>query len=129
MLYIIRGLPGSGKTTYAKIHYPNTFHIEADMFHVRGGEYLFELRRLGMAHELCMNIVGEVLRTGADAVVSNTFIAARDIKRYIGIAEFYDMPYIVIRCTGSFGSIHNVPEETMENMRRRFVDFPGEILV
>lgn len=40
-LTIIRCLPGSGKSTYAARNYPNTFHVETDMFHIHDGEYDF----------------------------------------------------------------------------------------
>ena len=34
MLYIVRGLPGSGKTTWSRANAPGMVHLEADMFFV-----------------------------------------------------------------------------------------------
>jgi predicted kinase len=43
-LTIVRGLPGSGKSTYAKSL--NVFHIEADMFCMKDGKYEFDAERV-----------------------------------------------------------------------------------
>ena len=44
MLYIVRGVPGSGKTTYSK--QLGIFHVEADMFHMKDGEYRWDPKRV-----------------------------------------------------------------------------------
>lgn len=42
-LQIIRGLPGSGKTTLALKNFSHLMRIETDMFFSRGGKYVFTL--------------------------------------------------------------------------------------
>lgn len=135
MLYIVRGLPGSGKSTFAKNYilssfsYGGCWHVEADMFWMRpNGVYDFNPKLLKDAHEWCLNKTKQFLK-GADVVVSNTFTTKREIQPYIDMSLDMGVPYIIIRCDGNYGSIHNVPEETLKKMKERFVDIDGEIYV
>ena len=48
---------------------------------------------------------------------------------YIDKARKLGIHVTVYRMDNKFGSIHGVPEETMEKMRKNFVDFPGETIV
>ena len=41
VLYIVRGIPGSGKSTFAKSL--GGTHFEADMFFMKDGEYKFDM--------------------------------------------------------------------------------------
>jgi len=50
-IILIRGLPGSGKTTAAKEF--DCFHLEADMFFVRDNIYSFNKEHIKEAHEFC----------------------------------------------------------------------------
>ncbi len=121
-LTLIRGLPGSGKTTLAKT-YPG-FHFEADMFFVQDGKYQFKGERIAMAHALCRRLAMETI-TYSDVVVSNTFTMVKEMKPY------FDLPYDtleVIRCVGNHGSIHDVPEKSLQRMKSRFQDYEGEII-
>lgn len=121
-LTLIRGLPGSGKTTLAK--YFDCFHFEADMFFVNGGKYTFEGERIAMAHALCRRLTMEVIDY-SDVVVSNTFTTLKELKPYL------DLPYEklqVIKCVGEFGSVHGVPDKALDRMKRRWQDYEGEIV-
>jgi adenylate kinase family enzyme len=58
-LFLVRGIPGSGKSTFAK-HIWNEYAIcEADKFfhNKETGEYNFDPSRLKEAHEWCRNEV------------------------------------------------------------------------
>ena len=58
-LFIVRGVPGSGKSTFAK-HIWNEYAIcEADKYFVdrETGEYKFDATKLKEAHEWCRNQV------------------------------------------------------------------------
>ena len=41
VLYIVRGIPGSGKSTFAKSL--GGTHFEADMFFMKNGEYKYDM--------------------------------------------------------------------------------------
>ena len=133
-LTIVRGLPGSGKSTYAKslgIH-----HVEADMFWMNNGVYQFpqdddpnKMRYLAMAHKWCYNQVRQAMWYGMDVVVSNTFTAVERIVPYVELANFLKYDVIVVTMENDFGSIHGVPDEVIDGMRECWEDYPGETII
>lgn len=119
ILYLIRGIPGSGKSTFAKTLGLN-HHFEADMYFIRNGEYLFDGSQIKRAHEWCQNSTREAMKTREDIVVSNTFTTRKELAPYIAMAEenFYEVIETIME--GNYGSIHNVPESVMIAMKNRF---------
>lgn len=137
-LIIIRGLPGTGKSTLAQkiidsLKYSNVdryIHAEADMFFVGDdGVYRFDPSKLDLAHISCQLSVNDGMENGIDCIiVSNTFTTADEIQPYLDLAEEYGYAVKVIRMTKEYGSIHGVPDKSMERMRRRMVDYAGELI-
>lgn len=72
-LYIVRGLPGSGKSTFAKSL--GGVNYEADMFFINeNGEYNFDPSKLKDAHNWCRHKAMDSMKSGEPiVVVSNTF--------------------------------------------------------
>ena len=125
-LYIIRGLPGSGKSTLAKKIINSSVkkveHFEADMYFIdKDGNYNWDRNQIAAAHEWCYRGVEDALFNGYDVIVSNTFVELRTMEQYFALGERLECKIVVIECLGNYGSIHNVPEETMEKMRRRWI--------
>lgn len=83
-LLIIRGLPGSGKTTMAKKYKDRGYrHHEADhCFENANGEYNFNPDKIGEAHARCFSRSDNDLSNGYSVVVSNTFIKKSDMTPY-----------------------------------------------
>lgn len=127
-LYIIRGLPGSGKSTYAKKI--GCFHVEADMFHVCNGKYQFDPKNVKAAHEWCQFMVRIAMTKGIDVVVSNTSTKKWEVEEYLKFAkEFnYDVEIIAL-VSKNYGNIHNVPEDVLSNMKDRWESIDGETLI
>lgn len=126
MLTLYRGLPGSGKTTAASLNVMADYRFEADDYFspVEGG-YWFDATRLHEAHKWCLWRTTEALRRGFRVTVANTFTRISEMQPYLDLGY----PTTVIRCTGRYGSVHNVSEDTIDSMKWRFQDYEGEILV
>jgi adenylate kinase family enzyme len=131
-LHIVRGLPGSGKSTFAKklSAQLGCRHFEADMFFTdEQGNYNFDREKLGDAHEWCRDSVVEQIKQGKDVVVSNTFTTSREIMAYLRDQQpFLDVVWfdptnqvIVYEMTGEYGSVHDVPVEALQRMKNRWV--------
>lgn len=122
-LYIVRGLPGSGKSTYAKsLGIP---HFEADMYFMQDGEYKFDASNLKRAHAWCFFHVGDKLEKGKDVVVSNTFTTVKEMQPYFNLAEMYNADVVIVEVKTQYGSIHNVPKETLAKMKARWQESPA----
>lgn len=129
-LVLIRGLPGSGKSTYAKNYFGGHIHLEADMYFIQpDGSYDWTADKLGKAHNWCLETAKIMLNNGYDVVVSNTFTTLKELNPYIEVASSSDTPFAVFRMTNEYTSIHNVPQIVIEKMRVRFEDYEKEVLV
>ncbi len=118
-LYIIRGWPGSGKTTKAKELLAQglaDFHYEADMYFEHNGSYTFIPSQIRKAHEWCFNSVKHWLDAEYNVVVSNTFIKAWEFEKYIALG----FPYEIIECDGNFQNTHAVPEDVVTRMKNTY---------
>lgn len=130
-VYLIRGLPGSGKTTLAHELLEsdptglNSVHCEADAyFHTPEGEYKFDASKLGEAHTQCWMKYLNALQKGVPLViVSNTFTTNNEMNKYVDMAEHYLYALTVIHMENNHGSIHNVPPDTIDRMARRWEKF------
>jgi predicted kinase len=119
-LYIVRGLPGSGKSTLAK-KVAEIVYSADDFFTNKKGEYNFNVKLLGKAHEWCWGKVRDAMYLGVEAVaVANTFTQAWEAERYYQIAEEYGYSVFVIECQNDFGNVHNVPQESIDAMKERW---------
>lgn len=127
-LILLRGLPAAGKSTFAKSLNP-TRHIEADMFFehpIRG--YEFDASKLKDAHEWCKDATEAAMSYGyhrsedCRVVVSNTFTTEGEIAHYVNLAHQYRfrLTTLVVENRHGNSSVHNVPAETIEKMRKRF---------
>lgn len=119
ILYIIRGVPGSGKSTLAHKLTDNV--VEADQFMYVNGEYKWAATKLHYAHSMCKRTVEDYMIEGRDVIaVANTFIKRKDVQPYIDLAEEYGYKVIQKVCTGNYQNVHNVPQETVDKMRKKF---------
>ena len=119
VLYIIRGIPGSGKSTLAQTLTEN--YSEADQFMYENGEYKWHPSKLKYAHQQCFEKIENWMKDGISPIaVSNTFIKLKDFKPYVNLAQQYEYNVEIKECDGNYGSIHDVPSDTMEKMKKKF---------
>lgn len=119
-LMLVIGIPGSGKSTFAK-SVPNAVHYEADMYFEDGeGGYHFDMKMIGEAHRWCQRMVDNELSKGNNVVVSNTGLSRWERDAYYNIAEKHGVQIKLKVMTGDYGNIHGVPEHTIEMMKKRF---------
>lgn len=143
-LIIMRGLPGSGKSTEAQAR--ATAHMVArgksvaicstDDFHMQDGKYVFQQENLGRFHVLNQRLVAGLMKLEVELIiVDNTNIRYRDMSSYRLSAREYDYKVKVLTIgeaelkgehTPSYISwcaehnTHNVPREVIERMAMNF---------
>lgn len=124
-LLLVRGLPGSGKSTYAK-EMKGYIHLEADMYFMLNGRYIFNKEQLPEAHAWCISETKRHLKKGNCVVVSNTFSTLYEMDPYFNLATELDIHLDVVVCRGEFNTIHGVPEEIVNKMRDRWEKYFAE---
>ena len=146
ILVVLRGLPGSGKTTFAKNLLDDSMEItlsgltrcSADDYFLRpDGTYDWNPKYLKNAHEYCFKQVEEAMSLDnmswlgpCDLIVlDNTNIVRSHYKKYLDLAE--QMNYTAVEViVGSFDddfirqcaerNTHGVSLETIEKMAKKF---------
>jgi len=127
-LVICRGIPGSGKSTFAK-KLPGFLHLETDMYWHKNplNEYRYDASKIYDAHKWCQGEVKQQLKWKKNVAVSNTFTTLKEFKEYELMSEELKVPMLVVKCVGEWKDVHGVPEEALVRMRSRWVDYPGEL--
>jgi len=123
-LFIFRGLPSSGKTTAAELLI-NKEHICSadDYFYNDKGEYIFDREQLHQAHRQCQNKADNLMIAGVQKVaICNTNTTKKEMKTYYELAQKhnYRVVQLIVEKTHNNKNNHNVPDETVEAMRKRF---------
>jgi predicted kinase len=126
-LFLLRGLPGSGKSTLAKMICSQ--HVEADMFFIQDGEYKFDASKIKDAHKFCQDTVETYMKDSLindqfyrEIAVANTFTQEWEFQPYFELAEKYGYKTFSIVVENRHGgtNVHNVPEDKIEQMKKRF---------
>jgi predicted kinase len=123
ILVICRGIPGSGKSTFAKTL--GGQHYEADMYFIdpTTGEYKFDGSKIKNAHQWCQGFVkSDMILDYPKIVVSNTFTQEWEIEPYFELAKEYGYKVFVVIVENRHNgvNVHNVPEDKIEQMKNRF---------
>ena len=130
VLTLVRGLPGSGKSTFANT-ITNEFSVcEADKFFTdKEGNYNFDATKLSQAHSWCREQVKIRMKDNQmneqfypHIVVSNTFTKEWEMSEYFELAKVYGYKVFTIIVENRHGGVnqHGVPNEALTRMRDRF---------
>ena len=128
-LILLRGVPGSGKTTLANIILQNPANIKTevlsadDFFLNDAGEYIFDPSSLKEAHNDCQLRCSVRMKADvARIVVANTFTQEWEMDKYYEMAERYNYRVHSIIVENRHGSenIHGVPKDKLQQMKSRF---------
>jgi predicted kinase len=130
ILFLVRGLPGSGKSTFAT-HIWNEYAVcEADkFFYDKEGNYNFDPSKLKDAHAWCKNEVETRMKDHQinqqyypEIAVSNTFTQEWEMKDYYDWASDFDYKVFSLIVENRHEGVneHGVPEDKLEIMKNRF---------
>ena len=136
---ILRGISGSGKSTYGKTHYPDAVVCSADAHRMQkvtnpdgttSRVYRFDASMVGADHSNCLNdFIVEIERGSPLIVVDNTNIRLWEIQNYVKLARIFGYVIEIVEMTLYFNddaklcaqrNIHEVPEETVLSMAALF---------
>lgn len=124
-LIIVRGVPGCGKSTLAKIlSEGNKFPVcTADDYFMKNGEYKFDISKLGSAHKSCKDKCEKNMKTNVEKIfVANTSTMEKELTDYFMLAEKYGYKVFSIIVENRHGgkNSHGVPDDKILTMKNRF---------
>lgn len=132
-LILVRGHPGSGKTTFAQILQERIGGklVSTDDQFMKNGRYEFDPKLLPTNHRIARSMTRILLRDPncEHVIVHNTFTKLWELNQYIEIAEQENADFMVFRCLGDFKNVHGVPEKTVTRMKNKYEPYPNEIIV
>jgi tRNA uridine 5-carbamoylmethylation protein Kti12 len=129
-LILVRGLPGSGKTTYVKKQMEIgedlwvCDHYEDDMFFGDEDNYQWNGNLIRFADEWCFSSTVRALHLGVDVVfVSNTFVTNYEMRRYLELVKDISFPNLLIEVhemplDDLFPNVHGVPADKIAARRK-----------
>lgn len=124
-LLVIRGIPGSGKSTIAFSLVDSGLYqdyFEADMYFTGPDGYKYDRSKMKEAHEWCFNEVVKSLELGRSTIVANTHTQGWMYQKYIDLAEKMGYNIQVMVLSSSYKDVHNVPEETVKRMKKELAE-------
>ena len=127
-ILLVRGLPGSGKTSLTEIMSRPISCSADDYFVDKDGLYQFDPRLLPEAHQSCQDKARREIKHGKNVAVHNTFCQRWEMEPYIQLAKEFEYRLIVIStydggCSDeelAKRNTHGVPLSSIQAMRGRW---------
>lgn len=121
---VLRSVSGAGKSTLAELlcQNPTWVTVCADDYFMVDGEYMFDPKKIGRAHNDCQNRLVDYLTDNAVSgiVVANTNTKESDFSFYEKAAKEYGANFVSLVVENRHGNenIHNVPSETLDRQEQ-----------
>lgn len=126
ILYIVRGIPGSGKSTLIKKITKNIVELD-DYYNEKYGYYKFSYDEVPQSHKYALNKIEKMMIDKLDEIaVIDSFIKNKDFDQYKKLAIKYNYKPIEIIVHSDFKDIHNVPIKRLEEMCNEFEFIPNK---
>lgn len=130
-LYLIRGVPGSGKSTFAELMNQQAMtliNLEADDYFktynkdTNSFDYNFDPTKLQAAHRYCQTAAKVFLKDGFNVSVSNTSVTDWEVQTYKDIADECGAKFVslIVENYHDGKNVHGCPDEKVEQMKRKF---------
>lgn len=116
---IIRGLPGSGKSTIARNF--DCLHLEFDMFCTRGRRYIWNREADRVAHNLLDWAIRDYMREGIDLVIAGV-LATTDgtLGHIIGYAHEFGYDVFIKTLPKLYKDVHGCSKEDLDRFAAEF---------
>ncbi len=130
-LYVMRGLPGSGKSAVAEQLADGNVYAADDYPGLYGEDMSFNPSLLGKAHESTKNKIIEAMKRGESKIaLANTNTQHWEMSPYVKAAQEHGYYVTFVHVEGTIGpsgemtkNIHRVPDEALGRMKSRFEPF------
>jgi ribosomal protein L7/L12 len=133
---IMMGLPGSGKSTWAKAIKGSKIIVSSDNYFTDpDGNYHWSVEEAHKGHEDCLRrfinvfqpgpISGDPERRPDTVIVDNTNVRIHDVSPYIRIAQVYGCD-VEVKCmdtdidVAKSRNVHNVPDSAYDRIQKNF---------
>ncbi len=126
-LILLRGLPGSGKTTLAKVLSENNtypvFSVDDYFTNEITGEYLFNFQNNHLAYKQCEMLTKDaMLQSISKVIVHNTFTTEWELEPYFKLASSYNYLLFVVTVENYHEqkNVHEVSDEQLQKMAEKY---------
>lgn len=135
MIIFVRGPSGTGKTTLASeiAQKIGAVVVEADQFFTHGGQYKFNPKLIGAAHEWARKKFVKAVGAGENVVVSNTATRRSEVTQYTKmLPEKTSIVIVDLHRSGvrsQYKNQHGLQEEKVQQQSDRFEAFSDRVQV
>lgn len=121
ILTIVRGLPGSGKSSYARALAAKTgaILIEPDSLIVRGGLYGYDQKLFDVACDFSLDIMRKIGEIGADVIYADVLATKAYVDDVINAYWDGNLGAFIYGVSGFSVVVHDMPLLTVEESMAR----------